>query len=195
MTHGFYPVAYEQRDELLLALLEKTEFKCLMIFTRTKAEADKLTVLIKKVGKHNVTPMHSDIPQKDRTKALKGFRDGTFDVIVATDVAARGLDISNVTHVINYRVPENPEDYVHRIGRTGRAEQEGDAFTMLAGDELEHAEAVERYIDQKIDRRKLEGFNYTYTAMLDDDAPSGAELAQRLGRVKRKRAFRSTRRR
>ncbi|MFT4640724.1 MAG: ATP-dependent RNA helicase RhlE [Verrucomicrobiales bacterium] len=195
VTHGFYPVAYEQRDELLLALLEKTEFKCLMIFTRTKAEADKLTVLIKKVGKHNVTPMHSDIPQKDRTKALKGFRDGTFDVIVATDVAARGLDISNVTHVINYRVPENPEDYVHRIGRTGRAEQEGDAFTMLAGDELEHAEAVERYIDQKIDRRKLEGFNYTYTAMLDDDAPSGAELAQRLGRVKRKRAFRSTRRR
>ena len=130
--------------------------------------------------------MHSDIPQKDRTKALKGFRDGTFNVIVATDVAARGLDISNVTHVINYRVPENPEDYVHRIGRTGRAEQEGDAFTLLAGDELEYAKAVEGYIGQKIDRKKLEGFNYAYTAMLDDDAPTGDALRQRLG-MRRKR--------
>ena len=130
--------------------------------------------------------MHSDIAQKDRTKALKGFRDGTYNVIVATDVAARGLDISNVTHVINYRVPENPEDYVHRIGRTGRAEQEGDAFTLLAGDELEFAQAVEGYVGQKIERKKLEGFNYTYTAMLDDDAPTGDALRQRLG-MRRKR--------
>ena len=111
ITHGFYPVAYEQRDELLLALLRGTNYESVMIFTRTKAEADKLTALLKKQGNEfKATPMHSDIPQKDRTKALQGFRDGTFNVIVATDVAARGLDISNVTHVINYRVPENPED-------------------------------------------------------------------------------------
>ena len=187
ITHGFYPVAYEQRDELLLALLRSTDYESVMIFTRTKAEADKITALLKKQKDgFKATPMHSDIAQKDRTKALKGFRDGTFNVIVATDVAARGLDISNVTHVINYRVPENPEDYVHRIGRTGRAEQEGDAFTLLAGDEVEFAKAVEGYVGQKIDRKKLEGFNYIYTAMLDDEAPTGDALRQRLG-MRRKR--------
>lgn len=194
VTHGFFPVAYEQRDDLLLALLRKTDYHSVMIFTRTKAEADKLTVLMKKEGEFKVTPMHSDIPQKDRTKALKGFRDGTFDVIVATDLAARGLDISNVTHVINYRVPENPEDYVHRIGRTGRAEKEGDAFTILAGDELEHAQAIERYIGHPIERRRLEGFDYIYTAMLDNETPTGDALRQRLG-MRRKRTGGRRRRR
>lgn len=194
VTHGFFPVAYEQRDDLLLALLRKTDYHSVMIFTRTKAEADKLTVILKKEGEFKVTPMHSDIPQKDRTKALKGFREGTFDVIVATDLAARGLDISNVTHVINYRVPENAEDYVHRIGRTGRAEQEGDAFTILAGDELEHAEAIERYIGHSIERRRLEGFDYIYTAMLDNEAPTGDALRQRLG-MRRKRTGGRRRRR
>ncbi|HAO96511.1 MAG TPA: RNA helicase, partial [Verrucomicrobiales bacterium] len=82
--------------------------------------------------------------------------------------AARGIDISNVTHVINYRVPENAEDYVHRIGRTGRAEQEGDAFTLLTADELDFATSVERFIDKKIERKKLEDFEYAYTAILDD---------------------------
>ena len=195
VTHGFYPVAHEQRDDLLLALLRKTDYHCVMIFTRTKAEVDKLAALLKKEGDFKVTPMHSDIPQNLRTKALKGFREGKFDVIVATDLAARGLDISNVTHVINYRVPENAEDYVHRIGRTGRAEQEGDAFTILAGHELDHAAAIERHIGQEIDRRKLEGFDYTYTAMLDEDALTGYALSRRLGRVKRKRAFGGGRRR
>ena len=79
-----------------------------------------------------------------------------------------GIDISNVTHVINYRVPENAEDYVHRIGRTGRAEQEGDAFTLLTADELDFAESVERFIEKKIERRKLPDFDYSYTALLDD---------------------------
>lgn len=194
VSHAFFPVAYEQRDDLLLALLRKTDYHCVMIFTRTKAEADKLTELLKKEGEFKVTPMHSDIPQKDRTKALKGFREGTFDVIVATDLAARGLDISNVTHVINYRVPENAEDYVHRIGRTGRAEQEGDAYTILAGDELEHAEAIERYIGHSIERRRLEGFDYIYTAMLDNEAPTGDALRQRLG-MRRKRTGGRRRRR
>ncbi len=189
VTHGFFPVAYEQRDDLLLALLKKTDYHSVMIFTRTKAEANSITALLNKEGGFKVTPMHSDIPQKDRTKALKGFREGTFDVIVATDLAARGLDISNVTHVINYRVPENAEDYVHRIGRTGRAEQEGDAFTLLAGDEVDHALAIERYIGQKVERKKLEGFDYIYTAMLDDEAPTGDALSRRLGTLKRRRSF------
>jgi ATP-dependent RNA helicase RhlE len=89
--------------------------------------------------------------------------------LVATDVAARGIDISGVSHVINYRVPENAEDYVHRIGRTGRAAAEGDAFTILTADELDYAKSVEVYVNQTIPRKKLEGFDYMYTAMLDDD--------------------------
>lgn len=168
VTHAFFPVGMDQRDDLILKLVEKTGFDSMMIFTRTKKEADALLARLKEIDGTQPTALHSDIKQSDRTKALQGFRDGTFNIIVATDIAARGLDISGVTHVINYRVPENPEDYVHRIGRTGRAQQEGDAFTILTADELEQAAAVEHYIDQKIERKKLEDFDYHYTALLDD---------------------------
>jgi ATP-dependent RNA helicase RhlE len=127
--------------------------------------------MIKATGQPKVAAMHSDINQVDRMKALAGFKSGDFEILVATDVAARGIDISGVSHVINYRVPENAEDYVHRIGRTGRAEAEGDAFTILTADELDYAKSVEVFIDQKIQRKKLEGFDYTYTALLDDSPP------------------------
>ena len=171
VTHAFYPVAMDQRDELLLALLKETDYHSVMIFTRTRKEADDVTSLIKSTGQPKVAAMHSDINQVDRMKALAGFKSGDFEILVATDVAARGIDISGVSHVINYRVPENAEDYVHRIGRTGRAEAEGDAFTILTADELDYAKSVEVFIDQKIQRKKLEGFGYTYTALLDDSPP------------------------
>jgi ATP-dependent RNA helicase RhlE len=168
VNHAFYPVSMDQRDDLLLALLEETDFHSVMIFTRTRKEADQVASLLTSQGHDKVAAMHSDISQTDRMKALQGFKKGDYDVLVATDVAARGIDISTVTHVINYRVPENAEDYVHRIGRTGRAANEGDAFTLLTADEMEFAESVERFIDQKVERRKLEGFGYTYSAILDD---------------------------
>ncbi|MDC0275518.1 DEAD/DEAH box helicase [Verrucomicrobiales bacterium] len=169
VSHAFYPVAMDQRDELVLGLVRETHFESLMIFTRTKKEADALLAKISELEGARPAALHSDIKQSDRTKALNGFRDGTFNVVVATDVAARGLDITGVTHVINYRVPENPEDYVHRIGRTGRAQKEGDAFTILSADELDNAKAVEHFVEQKIDRKKLEGFDYIYTALLDEN--------------------------
>jgi ATP-dependent RNA helicase RhlE len=169
VTHAFYPVAMDQRDELLVGLLDATEWHSVMIFTRTRKEADQVTDMLKENGHPKVVAMHSDVSQKDRMEALQGFRDGKYDVLVATDVAARGIDISGVSHVINYRVPENAEDYVHRIGRTGRAEAEGDAFTILTADELDYAKSVEVYVEQKIPRKKLENFPYTYTAMLDDE--------------------------
>ena len=187
VNHAFYPVAMDQRDELLLALLEDTDYKSLMIFTRTKKEADTLLGLIKHKTDAKVAALHSDIRQSDRTKALNGFRSGEFDVIIATDLAARGLDVSGVTHVVNYRVPENPEDYVHRIGRTGRAQQEGDAFTLLTGDELDFAKAVEMFIEQKIERRKVDGFNYVYTALLDEEPPKPVRAKRRpVGRKRRR---------
>ena len=168
VKHAFYPVSIDQRDDILLELLKRNTFQSLMIFTRTRKEADTVCSKLNKEEKLKVTAMHSDIKQKDRMAALKGFKDGTYNILVATDVAARGIDVSGVSHVINYRVPENPEDYVHRIGRTGRAETEGDAFTILTADELEFADAVEKFVNQKIERRKLENFNYVYTALLDD---------------------------
>lgn len=168
ISHAFYPVSMDQRNDLLMELLNRTDFTSAMVFTRTRKEADELYNLILSQKNNSVTVMHSDIPQKERSSALKGFRDNMFDILVATDVAARGIDISHVSHVINYRVPENAEDYVHRIGRTGRAESKGDAFTLLTADEVPFAEAVERFIDKKIERRKLDEFQYVYTALLDD---------------------------
>lgn len=189
VSHSFFPVAMTQRDELLLGLLEKTEYDSLMIFTRTRKEADVIANLLQQqesIG-NSVTVMHSDIRQNDRMKALKGFKDGTFKILVATDVAARGIDISDVTHVINYRVPENAEDYVHRIGRTGRAEKEGDAFTLLTADELEFADSVEGFINKKIERKKLDGFDYQYTALLDTEKRKPIKKPRRGGGKRRRR--------
>jgi ATP-dependent RNA helicase RhlE len=185
VTHAFYPVAMDQRDELLLALLDRTDYRSVMIFTRTRKEADTVSRRLIKEGHDKVTVMHSDIRQSDRMKALKGFKSGEYEVLVATDVAARGIDISDVSHVINYRVPENAEDYVHRIGRTGRAEKEGDAFTLLTADELDFAQSVERFIEQTVKRRKLEGFAYTYTALLDDSP--GRPIKKKRPKVRRRK--------
>ena len=171
ISHAFYPVGLDQRDELLLALVKKTNFTNLMVFTRTRKEADAVANMLSNAGwGKEVTVMHSDIPQKERMAALRGFKEDKYRILVATDVAARGIDVSGVTHVINYRVPENPEDYVHRIGRTGRAEAQGDAFTLLTADEIDFAKSVEGFISRKIERRKLEGFAYAYTALLDEGA-------------------------
>lgn len=186
VSHAFYPISIDQRDDLLLELVRRTDFSSVMVFTRTKREVDNLVQIVKQQTDHSVVAMHGDIPQRKREDALRGFREGEFDVIIATDVAARGLDISGVSHVINYRVPENPEDYVHRIGRTGRAEREGDAFTILSADELEFAEAVERFVDSKIERRKLDNFDYVYTALLDSQ-PAGPVRKKRPAPRRRKR--------
>ena len=188
VSHAFFPVSITQRDELLLGILEKTDYQSLMIFTRTRKEADVITSLLQTqtdIGE-KVTVMHSDIRQNDRMKALKGFKEGLYKILVATDVAARGIDISDVSHVINYRVPENAEDYVHRIGRTGRAEKEGDAFTILTADELEFAQSVEGFINQKIERKKLEGFDYKYTALLDTEPQKPIRKPKRGGGRRRR---------
>ena len=171
ISHAFYPVGLDQRDDLLLALVKNTDFRNLMVFTRTRKEADTVANMLCNAGwGKEVTVMHSDIPQKERMAALRGFKEDKYRILVATDVAARGIDVNGVTHVINYRVPENPEDYVHRIGRTGRAEAQGDAFTLLTADEVDFAKSVEIFIKQKVERRKLEGFDYAYTALLDEGA-------------------------
>jgi ATP-dependent RNA helicase RhlE len=166
ITHAFYPVVQAQKFDLLVHLLERTEYKSVIIFSRTKSGADYVASRLKQAG-HTCAVMHSDRSQQERVEALKGFKSGKHEVLVATDIAARGLDIAGVSHVINFDVPENPEDYVHRIGRTGRAQNTGDAFTLVTEETWRDARSIERFIGQSIPWKKVEGFNYIYSGIFD----------------------------
>ena len=167
VKHVVYPVNEDQKSDLLRSLLDQVNYDSVIIFCRTKNRADRIGNMLRK-NNHAVAILHSNRTQREREQALKGFRDGRFEVLVATDIAARGLDIANVSHVINFDVPQHPEDYVHRIGRTGRAMETGDAFTLMVAEDGQHMAAIERFIASKIERVKLEGFNYKYTALFDE---------------------------
>jgi ATP-dependent RNA helicase RhlE len=167
ISHAFYPVAAVQKFDLLVALLEQTHYQSVIVFTRTKHAADTISNRLKAL-KHSVAVLHSDRSQRERIDALDGFKSGKFEVLVATDIAARGLDIAGVSHVINYDIPLHPEDYVHRIGRTGRAQQIGDAFTLVVAEELKSMLDIEKFIGQKIPRLRLEEFQYVYTALFEE---------------------------
>jgi ATP-dependent RNA helicase RhlE len=170
VKHVIYPVADAQKTDLLLELLKRVNYDSVIVFCRTKHGADRIAHTLKR-NSHAVAVLHSNRTQREREQALKGFRDGRFEVLVATDIAARGLDIADVSHVINYDVPQHPEDYIHRIGRTGRAESTGDAFTIMVAEDASHVFAIERFISQKIERVKLENFDYRYTALFEEGKP------------------------
>ncbi|MBL9202489.1 MAG: DEAD/DEAH box helicase [Opitutaceae bacterium] len=159
VSHAIYPVAYEQKFELLEALLAKTDFDSVLVFSRTKHGADKIARRLT-AANHSVAVLHANRSQNQRIEALAGFKSGKYEVMVATDIAARGIDVAGVSHVINYDVPENPEDYVHRIGRTGRAQAVGDAFTLVTPENFSDLRDIERFIGQKIPELRLEGFPY-----------------------------------
>ena len=185
VKHVIYPVSDMQKTDLLLELLKRVNYDSVIVFCRTKHGADRAASLLKRAN-HAVAVLHSNRTQKEREQALEGFREGKYEVLVATDIAARGLDIADVSHVINYDVPQHPEDYIHRIGRTGRAENTGDAFTIMVAEDAPHVFAIERFISQKIPRVKLENFNYTYTALFEEPkagAPAGFPGKVRGGRV------------
>jgi ATP-dependent RNA helicase RhlE len=173
VKHVIYPVAESQKSDLLRALLDSVNYDSVIVFCRTKHGADRIAGLLKR-NNHAVAVLHSNRTQREREQALEGFRNGRFEVLVATDIAARGLDISKVSHVINYDVPQHPEDYIHRIGRTGRAEASGDAFTIMVAEDSPHVASIERFISQKIPRVKLENFNYKYTAVFEEGKPGQA---------------------
>jgi ATP-dependent RNA helicase RhlE len=159
VDHAIFPVDGIQKYDLLLKMFEKMEYHSVLVFTRTKRDADRIAEWLI-AHNHPVTTMHADRSQKERTEALAGFRSGKYDILVATDIAARGLDIAGISHVINYNVPQHAEDYVHRIGRTGRAMKEGEAYTLFSSDESTYLSAIEKLIGRPIERRKLEGFPY-----------------------------------
>ncbi|HXR04249.1 MAG TPA: DEAD/DEAH box helicase [Verrucomicrobiae bacterium] len=170
VKHVIYPVSDSQKSDLLLELLKRVDYNSVLIFCRTKHGADRIAGLLKR-NNHAVAVLHSNRTQREREQALKGFRDGRYAALVATDIAARGLDIADVSHVVNYDVPQHPEDYIHRIGRTGRAEASGDAFTIMTAEDASHVFAIERFISQKIPRVKLENFNYKYTMLFEEGKP------------------------
>jgi len=174
VKHVIYPVSDSQKTDLLLELLKRVNYDSVIVFCRTKYGADRVAHLLKR-NNHAVAVLHSNRTQREREQALRGFRDGRFEVLVATDIAARGLDIADVSHVVNYDVPQHPEDYIHRIGRTGRMEAKGDALTLMVAEDGRHVQSIERFIGQKIPRVKLDDFNYRYTALFEENKPGHAQ--------------------
>ncbi|MFM8458067.1 MAG: DEAD/DEAH box helicase, partial [Chthoniobacterales bacterium] len=158
VKHGVYVTDHGGKFGLLLALLNATDANSVLIFSRTKHGADRIAKRLR-ANNLSVAVLHANRSQNQRIEALEGFKSGRYGVMVATDIAARGIDVAGVSHVINYDIPQHPEDYLHRIGRTGRAQRTGDAFTLVAHDEMKKLAAIERFIGQKIDRLKLEGAN------------------------------------
>jgi ATP-dependent RNA helicase RhlE len=159
VKHYVYPVPRDRKSALLADLLKREGTESVLVFTRTKHGADRVVRHLEREG-IQAAAMHADKTQAQRMRALEDFRAGRVRVLVATDIAQRGLDISGITHVINYDVPQQAEDYVHRIGRTGRAANEGDAYTFMAPDEIAMVRTIERVIGQPIPRISVAGFDF-----------------------------------
>ncbi len=159
VRHALYPVASHLKTSLLLELLKTTAIESALVFTRTKHRAKNLGKKLTVAG-YRSTSLQGNLSQKSRQTALEGFRDGTFQILVATDIAARGIDIAKVSHVINYDIPATAEAYIHRIGRTGRAANSGDAFTFITENDKDMAQAIGQTISTSVEQRTLEGFAY-----------------------------------
>lgn len=159
VSHAMYPVPEGLKRKLLLALLEQTPTGKVVIFTRTKHRAKTLARELE-VNKFRVTQLQGNLSQNRRQNAMEGFRGGKYDMLVATDIAAHGIDVSEVSHVINFDIPDTVDAYTHRIGRTGRALHTGEAFTLVTPDDASTVRAVERALNTRIERRTLAGFDY-----------------------------------
>jgi len=167
ITHAIYPVDDRQKFDLLVAILKNIDYHSVIIFSRTKAGADMIARWLKATD-HNVVILHSDRTQKERDRALKQFKSGEVEILVATDIVSRGIDIAAVSHVINYDMPQHCEDYVHRIGRTGRMNNEGDAVTFYTAGDGEFLRSIENFIGQPLDRKTIDDFEYKWSPVLDE---------------------------
>ncbi len=159
VAHALYPCAQHLKSLLLLRLLGETDTNSVLIFTRTKHRADRLARQIENAG-YTTTVLHSNKSQNQRQNALDRFKSGKCQILVATDIAARGLDVETITHVVNYDIPDTADAYIHRIGRTGRAEREGDAMTLITGEDAGIVWDIERALGSRIERKQLADFDY-----------------------------------
>jgi ATP-dependent RNA helicase RhlE len=153
----FYTVEPHAKLDLLIHALEKEQMQSVLVFSRTKHGADKICKRLERKGV-NAVAIHSNRTQSQRDRALEGFRKGTTRVLVATDIAARGIDVDGISHVINYDIPHQPEDYIHRIGRTGRAGAVGDAITFIAREDSQYFRRIEQYVGKRIPVAPYDGF-------------------------------------
>ncbi|MDL2122286.1 MAG: DEAD/DEAH box helicase [Deltaproteobacteria bacterium] len=178
VSHALYPVAQYLKTALLLNLLGTTSIRSVLVFTRTKHRAKSLGKKLAVAGYRSAS-LQGNLSQGKRQAALDGFRDGTFQILVATDIAARGIDVTRISHVINYDIPSTPEAYIHRIGRTGRATHSGEALTLITGDDRNMVRAINRIIGSKIEQRILPAFDYNAPALVRKNSPQGQRKPHR----------------
>ena len=163
VSHALYPVEQHLKTALLKEILRKTRTESVLVFTRTKHRAERVAQQLVQAG-YRVTSLQGDLPQNRRQAALEGFRKGTIKILVATDIASRGIDVLRISHVINYDMPGSTDDYIHRIGRTGRVEKNGDALTFVTRADEEKINDLERLLAKPLERLILEGFDYARPA-------------------------------
>jgi ATP-dependent RNA helicase RhlE len=183
ITQAVYPVAQELKASLFLALLQRDEMEEALVFTRTKHRANRLQAFLVKQG-IKAERIHGNRSQAQRTEALAGFKSGRYRVLVATDIAARGIDVEALGHVVNFDVPTAPEDYIHRVGRTARAEATGDAFTFVAPEEEPELRGIERAIGRRLPRVTVPDFDYRARPETKLEVP----LAERIAQIRAKKA-------
>jgi ATP-dependent RNA helicase RhlE len=183
ITQAAYPVSQELKSALLLALLQRGDMQDVLVFTRTKHRADRLQKQLAKSGV-SAERIHGNRSQPQRTEALAGFKSGKYRVLVATDIAARGIDIEALGHVVNFDVPKVPEDYIHRVGRTARAEAVGDAFTFVAPDEEQDFRRIEREVGRRLPRVMVPDFDYSARPEAKLEVP----LAERIAAIRTRKA-------
>jgi len=186
VSHALYPVAQHLKTALLLKLLGNAPTKSVLIFTRTKHRAKSLGKKLVAAGYRSAS-LQGNLSQSNRQATLKGFREGKFKILVATDIAARGIDIARISHVINYDIPATHEAYIHRIGRTGRATCSGEAFTFVTGDDMAMVRALNKIIGSEIEKRTLSNFNYDSPAPHRAGASPWIRKAQPKNGVQNKR--------
>ena len=181
ITQAVYPVSQDAKRALLVHLLSRSEIKQALVFTRTKHRANRLAEYLVRAGV-KAERIHGNRSQGQRTAALAGFKDGRFPVLVATDIAARGIDVEALGHVVNFDVPQAPDDYIHRVGRTGRAEMTGDAFTFVAPDEESDLRDIEKAIGRRLPRVTVPDFDYTVR-----EEKLEVPLAQRIAEIRKRK--------
>ena len=163
VSHTLYPVKQHLKTDLLKDLLNKTKTESVLIFTRTKHRAERVAQQLAKAG-YRVASLQGNMPQHKRQAAIDGFRDGSFKILVATDIAARGIDVLDISHVVNYDMPDSTDAYTHRIGRTGRVGKAGDAFTFVTGEDTTMVRSLERLLNRSLEHRTLKSFDYAKSA-------------------------------
>jgi ATP-dependent RNA helicase RhlE len=183
ITQAVYPVPQELKSALFLELLGGGEMRDALVFTRTKHRANRLQAYLVKHG-IKAERIHGNRSQAQRTDALAGFKSGKFRVLVATDIAARGIDVEALGHVVNFDVPLVPEDYIHRVGRTARAETTGDAFTFVSPEEEGELRGIERAIGRRLPRVTVPGFDYSARPEARLEVP----LAERIAQIRARKA-------